>query len=153
MVDGKQYVTVIAGYRGIGGGLDSRFGWEFYSQKRRVLTFALDGKAALPPSAPYNIQIVDDPAFQIDPKLEAEGARVYAARCYFCHGLGAVSGGTAPDLRASQAPLSNDVFADIVHKGSLASAGMPRFEDLSTEEIAALQNYIRSAARSTAAAK
>ena len=39
-------------------------GWKYGAQPRRLLTFVLDGKAKLPPTAPPDMQVhaVDDPA-------------------------------------------------------------------------------------------
>lgn len=57
---------------------------------------------------------------------------------------GAVSGGVAPDLRASAIPLTREAFADVVSGGSLRSRGMPRFADLGPEDVEAIRHYIRS---------
>ena len=50
-VGGKQYVAVLAGYGGSAAVLSDimNVGWK-YTGPRRLLTFALDGKAVLPPS-------------------------------------------------------------------------------------------------------
>ncbi len=52
-VDGRQYVAVLAGYGGSAAILSDimNVGWK-YAGPRRLLTFALDGKAVLPPSEP-----------------------------------------------------------------------------------------------------
>jgi quinohemoprotein ethanol dehydrogenase len=71
---------------------------------------------------------------------------VFDERCMTCHGLGAVSGGTAPDLRASSVPPSKEAFDAVVRGGGLTAGGMPRFEELSDREIAALRQYLRSRA-------
>jgi quinohemoprotein ethanol dehydrogenase len=77
------------------------------------------------------------------------GLAVYAAisKCNLCHGLAAVSGGFAPDLRASVIPLSESAFDAVVRGGSLESRGMPRFADLSEADLEDLRHYLRSRAR------
>jgi quinohemoprotein ethanol dehydrogenase len=58
-----------------------------------------------------------------------------------------VSGGYAPDLRASTIPLYDAALQDVVVKGSRQTAGMPRFTDLTDGDLKALQHYIRREAR------
>jgi quinohemoprotein ethanol dehydrogenase len=62
------------------------------------------------------------------------------------HGL-RLSGGFAPDLRASAIPLSAAAFHAVVRGGSLQSRGMPRLADLSEEDLENLRHYLRSRAR------
>jgi hypothetical protein len=62
-------------------------------------------------------------------------------------GRAAVSGGFAPDLRASVIPLSESAFDAVVRGGSLESRGMPRFADLSEADLEDLRHYLRSRAR------
>src|SRR2546423_1135890 len=45
MRDGIQYISLTAGY---GGNQTQDFGWDYRKEKRRVLTFAVNGKAVLP---------------------------------------------------------------------------------------------------------
>jgi quinohemoprotein ethanol dehydrogenase len=61
--------------------------------------------------------------------------------------LAAVAGGFAPDLRASPIPLSASAFDAVVRGGSLESRGMPRFADLSAQDLENLRHYLRSRAR------
>ena len=65
---------------------------------------------------------------------------------------GAVSGGYAPDLRASQALLYDEAFKEIVVTGSRVQQGMPRFHELSDADLKAMQHYIRRQARKATAA-
>ena len=57
-----------------------------------------------------------------------------------------MSGGTAPDLRASAIVLSDEAFAGVVRDGNLRQAGMPPFPDFGDDDLAALQHYIRAKA-------
>jgi quinohemoprotein ethanol dehydrogenase len=153
LAGGKQYVTIVAGYGGQGSMVGGALGWDFATQPRRVLTFALDGATTLPPSEPQLVKVIDDPSFQIDSAKAASGAHIYGDHCLFCHGIGAIGGGGAPDLRASQVVLSTAAFTRVLHDGSLRAAGMPKFGEFSADEVADLQNYIRQAARQSTAAR
>ena len=146
MVDGKQYITIVTGWRS---SYSSVPNWDYYAQKRRVLTFALDGQAKLPPTVMAETPILDDPTFVIDPKKAEIGSAVFTARCTICHGAGMISGGAAPDLRKAAAPTSIDALTAILHDGVLQQKGMPRFEELSIAEIEGLQHFIRQRARET----
>jgi quinohemoprotein ethanol dehydrogenase len=148
---GTQYVTVITGISGGGaaaGPLAAAFGWDYRTYPRRVMTFALNGKVALPPALPKTVVAgADDPTYRPDPKAEARGQDIYGdLSCIACHGPQGVSGGAAPDLRGSPIPMDADAFARVVSGGALAPRGMPRYDDLRPDEIAALRQYIRSRA-------
>ena len=60
-----------------------------------------------------------------------------------CHGPGVVSGGKAPDLRASPVVLSEEAFAGVLHGGARHSMGMPAFAELTERDLLALRHYIR----------
>ncbi len=150
-VNGRQYVTILAGWGGsqmLLGSLSAQHGWVGRTHPRRVLTFALDGDARLPPSPPPStaIEIADDPAFTVDPARAEQGKLLYKD-CVICHGTAVVAGGYAPDLRASRVPLSAEAFAAIVRDGGLEGRGMPAFPELSAEQLEALRHYIRERAR------
>lgn len=150
LADGTQQVTVIAGWRGMGSSSGIKPEWDYRSQKRRVLTFTLNGKATLPlPEPPVDV-FADDPAFEVDAQKALVGQTVVSDHCVICHGVGLVSGGTAPDLRRSAVPLSREAFTAVLH-GSLSARGMPRFEELTPQQIESLQHYIQQRAREAAA--
>ncbi len=145
-VDGRQYVTVLSGWRyGTAGG--PGLGWDYALQKRRVLTFALDGTARLPAKDDTPLPFQDDPAFVVDEGAAGRGADQFAKRCAICHGAGLNAGGTAPDLRKAAAPMSAEGFSAVLHDGALVENGMPRFQELTPAEIAELRAYIRREAR------
>ena len=149
-VKGKQYVSVLAGWAGgqmLLGTLSAQHGWVGRNHPRRLLTFALDGAAKLPPSTPpTETVVIHDPGFQIDSALVEKGKWIYGKNCVICHGVAAVAGGFAPDLRASPVPLSAQAFAAIVRDGGLESRGMPRFAELSDAELDSMRHYIRERA-------
>jgi quinohemoprotein ethanol dehydrogenase len=68
-----------------------------------------------------------------------------------CHGVGAISGGAAPDLRASPIPLEANAFKAVVSGGGLLSRGMPKFDELSDDQLLSIRHYIRAQAMSAAA--
>ena len=148
---GKQYVSVLVGYGGsasIGSNI-MHAGWKYGAQPRRLLTFGLDGKAVLPPSAgpDMSVKAVDDPTLQIRDEDVAAGKALFLA-CAVCHGRELVSaGGPAPDLRESPLALNRDSFWAVVHDGVLLERGMPRFATLTREQVMQIHAYIRSGAR------
>jgi quinohemoprotein ethanol dehydrogenase len=147
-VRGRQYISVLVGYGASAGASGpARVGWRF-SDTRRLLTFALDGKASLSSVSHPDLRVhaVDDATIEIKPEDAAAGARIYN-RCRSCHGGDLASSGSAPDLRESTLALSQDALWAVVHDGVLIQRGMPRFDDLSREQLSELYTYIRAGAR------
>ena len=150
-VDGKQYVTITAGPLGGStaafGSISARWGWDPRVHPRRLLTFALDSKAQLPPTPPRSPAVPLDPqGFVVDESKARQGEYEYG-RCTLCHGMGVVAGGIAPDLRASPVVLSPEAFAHVVRDGALAPRGMPRFAELTDAQLDALRHFVRRTAR------
>jgi len=140
-VDGEQYVSVAVGGGGAFGlmsGLKSPSG----PRASRILTFKLGAARELPP-IPDAQPIPDPPSRgEADESAVARGAALFAGHCSYCHGVGAISGGTLPDLRRMQ-PFSHGNFELIVRGGLLQGAGMPRFDEvLSAEEVADIHAYL-----------
>jgi quinohemoprotein ethanol dehydrogenase len=150
-VNGKQYISILVGYGGSAsiGSNRMHVGWKYGAQPRRLLTFSLDGKALLPPTAPpdMNANAVDDPAIVLKQADVAAGKEMFMA-CAVCHGRDLVSAGApAPDLRESQLALNPDAFWAVVHDGGLIQRGMPRFDFFTREQVMQIYAYIRSGAR------
>lgn len=156
-VDGKQYVSLLVGWGGAGliaGSIAAQHGWKYKVHPRRLYTFALDGRTAVPPSPPpAYAQPVDPPDFVLDEEKAALGRTVYAQSCTLCHGGGAVSGGNAPDLRESPIVLSPEAFRAVLVDGAKREQGMPRFKDFGEVELEALTHYIRQMARKAVLAR
>jgi quinohemoprotein ethanol dehydrogenase len=155
-IGSKQYIAVLAGPpNGMAaslGAMSGQFGWDSRAHPRRLLAFTLDGQAELPPTpAPAMAQPIDVPEFALVEGMVRQGAIVYE-RCQWCHGLGAIAGGGAPDLRASAVPMNPAAFAAAVKSGAEAR-GMPKFPELTNEELDALRHYLRSRARTAAQVK
>lgn len=151
LVDGKQVVSILAGWGGsvqAYGALTAQEGWVGRGQARRVMTFVLDGKAELPkPQQQQALKPIIDAEFALDSGKVARGNSVYGAQCVICHGIGAVAGGYAPDLRASPIPLAAEGFSSIVREGALKHRGMPGFSELTDADLEAMRHYIRKRAR------
>jgi len=146
---GKQYVTVLAGI-GTSAGVTSRWLPKLYNyrtQPRRVLTFALGGTVQLPAFEPSAIEPIEDPEYTADEQRANSGAIVYAVRCLACHGAEAIAGGTGPDLRTSGTITSHEVFDQVVRQGVLIPAGMPKWEEMTDAELTDLRQYLRSRAQ------
>ncbi len=145
-VNGKQYVAILVGWggamAGLGGPLSSVHGWAYGVHKRYLVAFALDGKAALPVQPPPTFATPLKADFTVDLKQAQAGAELYS-RCVACHGPGAIAAGMAPDLRASFVVTSAEQFGRIVRGGSRAARGMPVYADMTDQELAALQHFIR----------
>lgn len=151
-VGGKQYISVLVGWgggaAGVGEEIEIKHGWAYGVHTRRLITFSLDGSTVLPPSPPPTIvSPIEMPEFEISEALAEQGAGEYG-RCLLCHGFDAKSAGMAPDLRASAIVGASASFDAIVRGGSLKNNGMPRFANLSDEQLNALRHYIRQQADS-----
>jgi quinohemoprotein ethanol dehydrogenase len=155
-VDGAQYVAVLSGVSGTAGlygSLSAQFGWQARTHPRRLLAFALDGRAALPPAPPpAPLAFPEDPGFVANARLVARGKDAYGARCLGCHGPEAVAGGGAPDLRASPLVHSATDFDRVVRGGALVPVGMPGYADLSDADLEAMRHYLRARAQQARAA-
>jgi quinohemoprotein ethanol dehydrogenase len=146
-VDGRQYVAVLVGFGGGAAGIASQVeishGWAYGQQTRRLVVFSLQGAADMPAQpTPQPAQPLAVPEFEVDEDLARAGAQVYGF-CSYCHGNDAVSGGMAPDLRASPVVASFDSLVDIVRDGARKDRGMPQFPDFGDDHILAVQHYIR----------
>jgi quinohemoprotein ethanol dehydrogenase len=149
-VKGKQYVSILVGWGGtvasMSGVMD--VGWKYGAQTRRLLTFALDGKATLPPSPPRDMKVhaLDDPELKLDAKDIAMGKGMSIA-CASCHGAGFRSAGApGPDLRESAIALNPDNFKQFVREGRM-DHGMPSFAWMTDDQLRAVHAYIRARAR------
>ena len=152
-VDGTQYVAVLAGWGGPEVLLNTGLA-EGKVGPGRLLVFALDGTAELPPPAPP-LGPISEPTYELaatDADVEA-GRMLYDDNCIGCHGIDAVSGGITPDLRRATDAV-HAAFEDIVLGGQRAVLGMPSFEDrLDSEEVRRIQAYVLARAREAASTR
>jgi quinohemoprotein ethanol dehydrogenase len=149
-VRGRQYVTVLSGNDTSGAAfalLYPQYGTDYRTQKRRILTFMLDGTATLPNTpAPTAFTPMRDAAFRTDDAAAARGMKTYNLHCAVCHGVAVVGGGHAPDLRSSSIPITRDDFDTVVRQGALVTNGMPRFEEFSEDKLEDLRQFVRTQA-------
>ncbi len=141
MVDGEQYVAVMAGWGGafglIGGDLARATGVRSLS---RVLAYKIGGKESLPP-LPEEAPMPEPPPLTASLETQRRGRELFHQQCMWCHGAGAVGGGVVADLRYLD-EASHESFVNLTLSG-LADAGMPGFEGFLTEEdISAIRAYV-----------
>jgi len=144
-VNGKQYVAVLAGWGTL---------WDVFTgilatksgrtpNISRLLVFALDGKAKLPPPTPQPMAVLDPPPLAGDDAQIAEGAVSFANNCGICHGDAAIAGVLNPDLRYSPVLDSPQLWQQIVHDGILKERGMVAWsENMTPEQIENIRLYV-----------
>ncbi|RYE62123.1 MAG: PQQ-dependent dehydrogenase, methanol/ethanol family [Oxalobacteraceae bacterium] len=149
-VSGKQYVSVLVGWGGTAASMSDFMdvGWKYGAQNRRLLTFAIGGKATLPAGVGRNMKVMalDDPELALTEADVAAGKQL-SINCMACHGAGFRGGGApGPDLRESGIALRLDTFTQTLREGRM-ERGMPRFAWLNDTQIRQLHAYIRARAR------
>lgn len=95
---------------------------------------------------PLGEQKRDENPFRGDKEAVRVGTSAYNQNCARCHGLEAISGGIAPDLRKLDIDKETDIyFRDSVLRGKVRNGAvyMPPFEGiLSQEAIWAIRSYL-----------
>jgi len=149
-IKGRQYVALLVGWgsaMAVGGGQEaSDLGWGYGKQMRRLMVFSLKGDKDMPQQTPPTMTIpVKAPFFEVEEDFAATGADIYG-QCAWCHGDSAISGGIAPDLRASPIVVSDKAFSEVVRDGAKRGNGMPSYSRFSGIHLKSLQHYIRQQA-------
>jgi quinohemoprotein ethanol dehydrogenase len=150
MVDGVQYVSVMAGWGGVPGLLNIPGFGIVKPGFGRILTFAIGGKAKLE-IPPFGHTGLPKPAIHMNASRRTvhEGRILYATYCLYCHGINAESA-SLPDLRYASAEVHKH-FNEIVLGGARESRGMPSFRDVLDEhKVRAIQAYVLSRAEESA---
>lgn len=149
MIDGEQYIAVMAGWGGI---LPLLLGELSHNDngpqvnRSRVLVYKLGGSKTLPTPVKETKAAIELPA-QFGTETIGLGANKYARYCSGCHGDTAVSGGVLPDLRHSYSITDQDVWEKIILEGALTQNGMVSFaKELSPEDSEAIRAYVVSRA-------
>lgn len=138
-VDGQQYVSIAVGWGGV-------YGKSARGSERRtpgtVYTFALGGKAAMPPFTQYQLNNLVS-GVKYDPALVGEGTALYVMNCAFCHGVpGVDKGGAIPNLGYSAASTIEHLD-QFVFKGPFMQRGMPDFSGrLTMEQVERIKAFI-----------
>jgi len=145
--EGRQYIAVMVGLGG-GFGVYSPYAPQQPQRpKGRVLVFALDGRAELPPFKPVS-RPAQVPAETWPGTSVAKGKLLYAGNCAACHGPAANSSGVLPDLRRSAVLPNRDAWNAVLMQGALESRGMLNFSRwISAEDVDAIRAYIADQAR------
>ena len=134
-VDGKQYVSVMAGW---GGAFPKKF-----RSVGRLLTFAIGGTATpLTRIAPRRVTAIANTATAAD---ISAGAKIYGTYCVRCHGGATV----LPDLRRSTPSVLSAL--EKILDGSMVERGMPRFAELDKPAVGQLRAYLLDERRKLAA--
>ena len=134
-IDGKQYVSVMAGW---GGAFPKK-----HVSYGRLLTFTIGGTASLP-AKPRPRTVTAIPNTGTPPQIAA-GAKLYATYCVRCHGAATI----LPDLRRSTPAVLAGL--EKILDGALVERGMPRFAELDKPAIAELRAYLLEERRKLAA--
>jgi quinohemoprotein ethanol dehydrogenase len=144
----KQYLALLVGWGGAFAGVGNKnLGWDYNRHTRRLIVFALDGRAKVPSQpAPFFPQPLMDSGFVVQAALAEKGKQLYW-QCFNCHGASVEAKGMAPDLRASPIVVNGGSFAAVVRGGVKGSMGMPVFSELTDEDLLALRHFIRQRAR------
>jgi quinohemoprotein ethanol dehydrogenase len=144
---GKQYVAVLTGSGSQGGGILATGNAAFrtdYSLPRQVLVFAIGGKDKLPAYTIPQLAPLPDAGFKPQPDKVMAGAMAFASNaCIVCHGMNAIGGGAAPDLRYSPMILDAAAFKLVVKEGLLKPRGMPPSPQISDATLEEIRHYLR----------
>lgn len=147
--DGRQYFALISGQTGAMAMANAgHTDWTAREQPKRLLILTLDGQATLPEAEQgEGPTLIAAPDFELDDAKVAAGKKLFGYKCTHCHGPAAISGGAAPDLRASSVVQSDSGFRSIVVDGALLQRGMPVFDELDDDDLDAIRHYVRFQAR------
>ncbi len=147
-VDGRQYVSIAAGW---GGSYGVSVHHTESQSPGKIYTFSLEGEMPMPAlEIPEPKPIVSGVAY--NPQDIAAGTKLYITHCFLCHGVPAVgNGGNIPNLGYSDKNkienLKNFVLTD-----ALKELGMPNFTDKLTEnEVTKIQAFIQGTADAVSA--
>jgi len=151
VVDGEQYVAVLAGWGGAGplalgqvANLSGVNSWR-RGALNRILVFKLGGQDSLPPLPPLMPVPRARPEMPAVPvEVVKTGEMIFSKRCAVCHGEQALGGGATPDLRhLDLEKYELGQWYGIVIGGTAAHKGMPNFSKIfGVEEAEAIRAYV-----------
>lgn len=142
-VDGKQYVSIAAGWGGV-------YGLSQRATDRKgpgtVYTFAIGGTAKAPDFVQYQLGALLQ-GVKYDPAHVKEGTMLYVSNCVFCHGVPGVDrGGNIKNLGYS----ATEIIANLdkhLFKGPDTANGMPDFTGkLNAEQVEKIKAFIQGTA-------
>ncbi len=143
-VDGEQYISILTGW---GSTIAMTYGVVFEEvvapEKGRVVTFKLGGNGELPKPLEQWATMTPKSELIGDADMHAQGLKLFAANCQFCHGAFAISSGVLPDLRWSPMTSSEAAWDSVLREGALTDRGMVSFADrLTKAQTDALRSYV-----------
>jgi len=146
-VGNVQYIAILAGSGG--GGWNTWFPGNAAAEKgnaNRILAFRLDGGATpVPADVPAPGPLPEPPAQSGTAATIAEGGKLFGTNCGGCHANFPRS--PVPDLRR-MTTQTHGAFKDIVLRGALQPRGMPRWDDLlSDQDVERIHDYLISVQR------
>ena len=148
MIDGEQYISILAGDGGASNFLGDNFGeWRGklasikYGNNGKLLTFKLGGRSKIEQIPERDLTIPEQPILNASMEDIKAGEDIYANYCAICHGSG-VHGKTIADLRYMDS-FTHENFKEIVLNGLYEENGMKGFSDILDEKnIFEVHSYI-----------
>lgn len=146
MIDGQQYIALLAGWGGAGalGNLrDPKTALSKYqTDQGRLFVFKLGGLKQVAALAPEGVPPEEPPPDSANAALLEKGFALYHKNCVFCHGYFAESEGEVPDLRLVPKDIWGQ-YDSIVLGGALADGGMASFKDVLTKsDVDVIRAYV-----------
>ncbi len=144
MVDGEQYVAVLAGWGGavIAFAPEPATAIQKYGNDGKIFAFKLGGQKTIEATETPRPPMEKPPEQTANAATVAKGEGVFHRYCAVCHGFLAMSAGEVPDLRYS-APEVFARYNEIVLDGERAHTGMASFRDhLNEEDVKAIRAYV-----------
>ena len=154
-VDGEQYVTVLAGWGGVGLTLGPEPANAIlkYGNAGKIFAFKLGGQKTIEATENPRSPMVKPPEEKLTAALVAKGEGTYHRYCSVCHGFFAMGSGVVPDLRYS-APEVFARYKEIVLDGERKDTGMASFADqIKEEDVTAIRAYVLQMANAAYAAE
>jgi len=142
-IDGRQYVSIAAGWGGAFGELHRATD---HASPGTVYTFAIGGDAKFPEIGRYKLGPLIS-GVKYDPKDAREGGALYVSNCIACHGYpGVDNGGNIPNLGYVDADLIANLDRAVLRK-EFADQGMPDFTGkLKPEDLEKIKAFIQGTA-------
>jgi quinohemoprotein ethanol dehydrogenase len=146
MLDGQQYIALLAGWGGAGGLTafkDPATALSKYQTNQgRLFVFKLGGAKQVAALSPEGVPPSEPPPETANAATIDKGFNLYHRTCLVCHGFFAQSEGEVPDLRLVT-PDVWDQYDNIVLNGALADGGMASFKDILTKaDVDTIRAYV-----------
>ena len=144
LVDGEQYITIIAEW---GGGQGQTYRMTDALYNGRVYTFKIGGTAEAPARLPSQRRELTDLTTDASEIDIGWGYTHYFQNCVACHSIPGENGGAIPNLARSEDAIF-DSYQAILREGLLAEIGMPIHDHLSVKDVEDLKAYVIFSAQS-----